>query len=169
MKAPGDDTQGVLTLGTVKPSSWIPAAMLDPGAKGWVGKIGSRDPDPPARAAGLVQRTCWPGAVVRPNRELAGGTASKVEKAMTQPTWLDRWQAGMCLKSPPTSEPRRTVTFPPSSTAETSSLRTEGWGSISDAMSWRRMNAPWEWPMTTTPRPWLNWWRYVAQAWLTSS
>ena len=57
----------------------MPAAMVDPGAKGRLGRIGSRTPVPPANDAGLVHSTCVPGVGLLPKNDPAGGTASKVE------------------------------------------------------------------------------------------
>ena len=74
----------------------------------------------------------------------------------------------MCWKSPPTSDPAFTSTLPPIRIAETSSLRSAGFGSISFAISSRSMNEPCEWPMSTKPRPWLYLLRYVWNAFSTS-
>ena len=76
---------------------------------------------------------------------------------MTQPTWASDVHAGMLAKLPPTVRPTGTVTLPPSTMADTRSLRRAG-----SASTWRRrspmsMPAPCEWPMTMTPRPWLSW------------
>ncbi len=49
----------------------------------------------------------------------------------THPNCRADRQAGVRRKSPPTSEPRRTVTLPPSSIALISRRRDEAFGSIS--------------------------------------
>ena len=65
----------------------------------------------------------------------------------------------MCLKSPPIFLPLATSTLPPMRIAEISFLRTRGFGSICSLTSLSRWKVPCEWPISTTPRPWLNFFR----------
>src|ERR1700744_164503 len=100
----------VLGIGCVIFSRLLPVAIV-PGANGWLGKIGSSLPEPPPSAAGLVHSTwtCFPlvpsDPLTRPNRLSAGGVWSNVENAITHPNCVSERHAGMCLKSPPTSDP----------------------------------------------------------------
>ena len=80
---------------------------------------------------------------------------SKLEYATTQPACVAELQAGTFAKSPPTDLPTGTVTFPPMSSAETRRRRVSGLASIWYLMRAVSINAPCEWPMSTTPRPWL--------------
>ena len=116
--------------------------------------------EPPPRAAGFVQSTspvvASPGPLRvagRPNNELSGTGASKVEKAMAQPVCFALVQPGMCLKSPPTLLPAAAVTFPPSRIAETRCLRTFFRGSMTWWISSRRTYVPWVVTVATVPRP----------------
>ena len=71
----------------------------------------------------------------RPNRLSLGTGWSNVENAMTQPSWLARRQAGMCLKSPPIPVLPFTSTLPPIRIADSRRLRTAGLRSISLAIT----------------------------------
>ena len=63
--------------------------------------------------------------------------------------------AGVLWKSPPVVDPFFTSTLPPISRPEISFALSAGFGSISSAISLRRWNVPWLWPISTTPRPLL--------------
>ena len=91
----------------------------------------------------------------RPNRLSLGTGWSKVEKAITQPSWVSRRHAGMCLKFPPIPELPLTSTLPPMRIADTNRLRTDGRLSILSAITASSTPEPWEWPISTKPRPWL--------------
>jgi len=151
----GDAPHVVDTSGCGTPTKLMAPAIVLPGANGSRGWIGVIVAEPPPSAAGLVQSTCLPASAVRPKRAFAGGFSPNVEKAMTQPIWERERQAGTRLKSPPTSLPFFTSTLPPSSTAEINRRRTRGLGSISFGTRGRSTNVPCEWPISTTPRPWL--------------
>ena len=84
------------------------------------------------------------------------GTAwSNVEKAITHPSWVSPRQAGMCLKSPPMPVLPLTSTLPPMRIADSRCLRTAGCASTILAITASSTPEPWEWPMSTKPRPWL--------------
>ena len=96
---------------------------------------------------------------MRPKSASSGGVSLKVEKAITQPVCLSDLQSGVFLKVPPTSLPFGTVTLPPSRIAEISCLRCDLLFSISVLSSWLSIPVPCEWPMRTTPRPLLYFFR----------
>src|SRR5215213_226528 len=148
-------TQGVAALGSFTPVIEIAAAIVVPGANGALGLIGVIAAEPPPSAAGLVHSTSRPAAPVRPNSAPSGTGSLNVENATTQPVWRLSRQARTCLKSPPTSLPFFTVTFPPSRIAETSLRRTLGFLSIWFATRRRSTKVPCEWPTRITPRPLL--------------
>ena len=59
--------------------------------------------------------------------------------------------------------PSGTSTLPPRSTADTSCLRKAGLGSICSLISCLSSSAPWEWPISTKPRPSLYLARYSCE------
>src|SRR3954452_9838203 len=133
----------------------------------------------PARSPGVVHSTSYFGPLgwwnsfpnrlpPRPNWVSAGGVALKVENATTQPSCVRERQAGTCLKIPPTPRPLRTITLPPSRTADTS-CREIGLPSTRVRISSCRCPAPWECPISTIPRPWLYLARYSFHAAATSA
>jgi hypothetical protein len=66
------------------PTRRVAAPIVVLGASGLLGWMVLSAANRPPRAAGLVQRTCRPGSVVRPNSVSAGTGASNVENATTQ-------------------------------------------------------------------------------------
>ena len=140
------------------------AAPIGPG-NGLVLRYGCSEPAL-SNAVGFTQSTCRlpPSAPaptrVLPNSPSGGGCCAYIEYATTQCVSLADRHAGMFWKSPPTSLPSGTVTFPPSSNADTVCRRSWGLGSTSVLSSWVSMPEPCEWPMNTTPRPLLYFARY---------
>lgn len=98
--------------------------------------------------------------LLRPKREFEGGgpLARKVANAATQLVWTAERHTGMDLKVPPTSLPSGTLTFAPNSSADTMRC-CSGRPSMSRVSSSISMRDPCEWPISTTPRPWLSWFR----------
>src|SRR5690242_495720 len=98
---------------------------------------------------GLVQTTCWPGAVVRPKSAFDGGGSWNIDHATTQPVWPALTHGLTCLNS-------LFVTLPPSSSADTIRRRSDAFLSMTSPISCLRTNEPCEWPISTNPRPWLS-------------
>src|SRR3954451_18757413 len=107
------------------PSSEVPAAIKVPGANGSVGTTGDNGEERllPS-AAGLVQavssldplgkpRKSATRGAPRPKRDGFGGVSLKALNASTQASWRARSQVRTRRKTPPRSEPLRTVTSPP--------------------------------------------------------
>ncbi len=147
MNAPSASTKVVGAAGHCSPRSEIPAAISVPGANGAAGTI---DVNGTFRslpsAAGLVQAVSRPAPLgrsrkpatplaPRPKIAVAGGVSPNVLNASTQPRWVALRHVGIWRNEPPRSEPLRTVTSPPSSTADTSRRRSAGLASIFLRMS----------------------------------
>ena len=158
------DPRASVALGSFTPVIVIAVAIVVPGANGALGLIGVIGAEPPPSAAGLVQSTSRPRGARAPEHRVLGRRRVEDRERDTQPIWRLERQARMCLKSPPTSLPFFTVTFPPSRIADTSLRRTFGLGSISFATSRRSTKVPCEWLTRITPRPLLYLRRYVRQA-----
>ena len=98
-----------------------------------------------------------PGAELPPNRLSAGGglVSRNEAKLMAQPVCSGPWQSGIDLKSPPTTLPVGTCNRAPPRMTETI-LDWIGLPSISFFTSAIKTPDPCEWPIKTTPRPWLS-------------
>ena len=120
-------------------------------------------PEPPG-ATGFTHISCSPrcgrrsmpaAVAVLPNIASVGGVSSKLEYPKTQPVCVIEAQVGISLKSPPVVFPGAVVALPPSSSADTRTLRTSGAVSTLSSSKLIRSIAPWEWPTNTIPLPLL--------------
>ena len=95
---------------------------------------------------------------------VGGGVASNVENAMTQPSCVLDVQAGMFLKSPPTSLAVLDGHVAAEQDRRDQPLAQRG---LRVDLAWRAAarstNEPCEWPISTIPRPWLYLRRYVVR------
>src|SRR5581483_2477226 len=160
-------TQGVVAMGVGEPAPMVPG-------NGVVGASGINVPTPPFcwNRAGFTHSTSEPAGAGAPNsalfgrpkNEFSGGSFRNDEYAITHPMSVAAVQAGTFWNVPPTPLPSGTSTWPPSRIAETILLRTAALLSIALEIRASSIAEPWEWPISTKPRPLLNLGRYSWKA-----